>query len=71
MKKLSDSIIELDCLRIINNIDIKKLSNSKILILGANGFLARYILSVISFANNNFDLNCRYCVLLTVNQRVS
>ena len=33
MKKLSDSIIELDCLRIINNIDIKKLSNSKILIL--------------------------------------
>ena len=59
MKKLSDSIIELDCLRIINNIDIKKLSNSKILILGANGFLARYILSVISFANNNFDLNCK------------
>lgn len=58
MKKLSDSIIELDCLRIINNIDLKKLSNSKILILGANGFLARYILSVISFANNNFDLNC-------------
>ena len=59
MKKLSESIIELDCLNIINNISLKKFSDSNVLILGANGFLARYIQSTLSFANINYNLKCK------------
>ena len=59
MKNISQSIIELDCLSIINNVSLKKFNNSKVLILGANGFLAKYIQSTLSFANLNYNLKCK------------
>ena len=59
MKKLSESIVELDCLRILSNVNLKNFSNASVLILGANGFIARYIQSTLSFANINYNLKCR------------
>ena len=35
-----DKIIKEDCDHILKNIDIRKFKNSKILILGGNGFFA-------------------------------
>ncbi len=61
MKKISESIVELDNLRILNNISLEKFSNASVLILGANGFLARYIQSTLTFANLNYNLKCKVC----------
>ena len=43
-----DKIFKEDCEYIAKNIDIKKFNNSKILVLGANGFFATYIQAVLS-----------------------
>ncbi len=56
---LKDSIVNLDCLKIINNVDLKKFKNSKVLILGANGFLPKYIIAALNAANIINNLNCK------------
>ena len=53
------NIVHLDCLRLIKNISLSKFKNSKVLILGANGFLASYIQESLNLANNLLGLNCK------------
>ena len=43
-----DKIIKEDCKHILSNININKFKNSKILILGANGFIATYVHLILS-----------------------
>ena len=43
-----DKIFKEDCEYILKNINIKKFKNSKILVLGANGFFATYLQGVLS-----------------------
>jgi len=53
------NIVNLDCLRFIKSISLNKFKNSKVLILGANGFLASYIQESLNLANNLLGLNCK------------
>jgi dTDP-glucose 4,6-dehydratase/UDP-glucuronate decarboxylase len=67
-------IITEDIKEIIDNIDIRtfdKLKNKNILITGANGFLASYIVDTIIYLNDNFDINCTMiCPILSSLERM-
>ena len=52
-------IVDLDCLRVIKNISLKKFKNAEVLILGANGFLACYLQACLNLGNVLLGLNCK------------
>ena len=51
-----DKIIKEDCKHILSNININKFKNSKILILGANGFIATYVHLILSLTTQTYLL---------------
>ena len=45
-----NSIVRKDCIRVINEINLKKFNGKKILILGGNSFIASYIQAILSIS---------------------
>tara|TARA_B100001027_G_C16266887_1_gene332587 strand:- start:4979 stop:6037 length:1059 start_codon:yes stop_codon:yes gene_type:complete len=64
--KYFNNIIKLDCYKILKNVNCKLLKNKKILILGANGFLASIIQSTLITSNKINNSNCK---IISVSQR--
>lgn len=65
MKNEINSIIQEDCINILNRINLESLKNSQVLIAGSNGLLGKYLVHTIYLANKLRDLNCKiYCVSL-------
>lgn len=65
MKNEINSIVQEDCIDILNRINLEKLKNSQVLITGSNGLLGKYLVHTIYFSNKLHDLNCKvYCVSL-------
>ena len=64
--KYFNNIIKLDSYNILKNINSKNLKNKKILVLGANGFLASIIQSTLISSNKIYNSNCK---IISVSQR--
>jgi hypothetical protein len=45
-----NSILHKDCIKVINEINLKKFNRKKVLILGGNSFIATYIQAILSIA---------------------
>ena len=56
---MNNYIINLDCLKITNNVNLDKFKNKSVLVLGANGLLGGYLIAVLNFANEYYQLNCK------------
>ena len=56
---MNNYIINLDCLKITNNVNLDKFKNKSVLVLGANGLLGSYLIAVLNFANKYY--NVRIC----------
>jgi dTDP-glucose 4,6-dehydratase/UDP-glucuronate decarboxylase len=54
-----NSIVYKDCIRVINEINLKKFNGKKILILGGNSFIATYIQAILSVAKIKKNINSK------------
>ena len=61
--KYLDPIIINDCKKIISKINLKKFKQKKVLILGANGNLASYLIYTLGLANDTINLNCQLTLI--------
>src|SRR3989344_7173985 len=52
-------IIENDLLRILENIDLRKLRSKTVLVTGSNGLIGTYILKLLYLANKKQNLNAK------------
>ena len=48
---IKDNIVKEDCKYILKKINLNKLKNSKVLILGGNSFIATYIQAILGLIN--------------------
>ena len=53
-----NSIVKVDCIKVIRNINLKNFKKKNILILGSNGLLGSYILATLSLSNKLLNLKC-------------
>ena len=54
-----NSIVRKDCIRVINEINLKKFNGKKILILGGNSFIASYIQAILSISKIKKNINSK------------
>lgn len=60
-----NSIIEKDCLQIMQNVKLDPLKDAAVLVTGSNGLLGKCLVYLIYYANQKFGLNCKlYCASL-------
>jgi hypothetical protein len=54
-----NSILHKDCIKVINEINLKKFNRKKVLILRGNNFIATYILAILSIAKIKKNINSK------------